>query len=255
VKFLIAVGLALLAAQVSAATAYVSDELVLGVYTEQNGQGQRLATLHSGASVETLSVNGEFTQVRLSDGTSGWVKSAYLTTQEPATVRLKQLEEELDRSRATTPALAEAAARSEMQHLKGELADKQSELDAARAALAVAQGTAAPGTSAAGPAAAGTSTSGTSTPGTSTPGTAAPGSSPPGTASSDVVPGASAADSAASRDTAVGALSKAASTLVSPMRPWVWPAAVVIALGLGFWLGYATLARRVRHKFGGIKVY
>ena len=247
-RFLIAVALALLAAQALAATAYVSDELVLGVYTEQNGQGQRLATLHSGASVETLSVNGEFTQVRLSDGTSGWVKSAYLTTQEPATVRLKQLEEELDRSRATTPALAEAAARSEMQHLKGELADKQSELDAARAALALAQGTAAPGTAA-------TAATAAAAAGISTPGTTAAGSSPPATPSSEVVPGAPAADSAASRDTAVGALSKAAGNLVSPMRPWVWPAAVLIASGLGFWLGYATLARRVRHKFGGIKVY
>ena len=39
-----------------AATAYVSDELVLGVYAEENNQGQRLATLHSGASVETLAV-------------------------------------------------------------------------------------------------------------------------------------------------------------------------------------------------------
>ena len=26
-------------------------------------------------------------------------------------------------------------------------------------------------------------------------------------------------------------------------------------LACGFWLGYATLARRVRHKFGGLKVY
>jgi hypothetical protein len=31
--------------------------------------------------------------------------------------------------------------------------------------------------------------------------------------------------------------------------------AVAIGLACGFWLGYATLARRVRHKFGGIKVY
>jgi hypothetical protein len=31
--------------------------------------------------------------------------------------------------------------------------------------------------------------------------------------------------------------------------------AVALALGLGFWLGYVTLARRVKHKFGGIKVY
>jgi hypothetical protein len=49
--------LALAAAR--AGTAYVSDELVLGVYAEQNGQGQRLATLHSGASVETLAVQDE----------------------------------------------------------------------------------------------------------------------------------------------------------------------------------------------------
>ncbi|MGB6356527.1 MAG: TIGR04211 family SH3 domain-containing protein, partial [Steroidobacteraceae bacterium] len=117
-KWLLALTLAVLAARATAATAYVSDELVLGVYSEQNNQGQRLTTLHSGASVETLQVNGDFTQVRLSDGSVGWVKSAYLTTQEPAVVRIKQLQDELDRSRATTPALAEAAARSEVEQLK-----------------------------------------------------------------------------------------------------------------------------------------
>ncbi len=122
----------LMAADAGAASAYVSDELVLGVYAQQTGQGQRLATLHSGAGVETLGVNGEFTQVRLSDGTLGWVRSTYLTTQEPAKARLKRLEEELDRSRATTPALAEAAARSELEQLRRELAAKQSALDAAR---------------------------------------------------------------------------------------------------------------------------
>ena len=124
-----AMSLTLPAALTLAATAYVSDELVLGMYAEPNGQGQRLATLHSGASVETLEVNGEFTQVRLADGSTGWVKSAYLITQVPATVKLKQLQEELDRSRATTPALAEAAARSELEQLKTELKNKQSELD------------------------------------------------------------------------------------------------------------------------------
>ncbi|MGC2030050.1 MAG: TIGR04211 family SH3 domain-containing protein, partial [Steroidobacteraceae bacterium] len=117
--------LMLWAGSVRAATAFVSDELVLGVYAEQNGQGQRLATLHSGASVDTLSVNGEYTQVRLADGTTGWVKTIYLTAVVPATVRVKQLEEELDRSRATTPALAEAAARSEALQLKRELSSTQ----------------------------------------------------------------------------------------------------------------------------------
>lgn len=200
--------LALLAGRVTAATAYVSDELVLGVYAEQNTQGQRLATLHSGASVETLSVIGEFTQVRLNDGTTGWVKSAYLTTQVPATVRVKQLEEELDRSRATTPALAEAAARSEVEQLKRELAGKQSELDAAIGAVAA-------------PAVA----PGATTPGATTPGAARPGG-------------------------VMASISAAASG-----HPWIGVLAVPVALACGFWLGYATLARRIRHKFGGIKVY
>jgi hypothetical protein len=189
-----------LPAQLLAAAAYVTDELVLGVYAEQNGQGNRLATLHSGAAVETLAVNGEYTQVRLSDGTTGWVKSAYLTSQEPATVRVKQLQEEVDRSRATTPGLAAAAARSELEQLKSELANKQSELDAARGALtapAPASGVAVTGDGAS---------------------TAAPG----------------------------GAMG----------RPWtLLLIAVLAALACGFWLGYSTLARRVRNKFGGIKVY
>jgi hypothetical protein len=199
VKGLTALALMLVAANVTAATAYVSDELVLGVYAEQNNQGQRLATLHSGANVESLSVNGDFTEVRLNDGTTGWVKSAYLTTQVPATVRVKQLEEELDRRRATTPALAEAAARSEVEQLKRELAGKQSELDDLRGAppvpAAAAAGIALPGGPMAGISAAGW------------------------------------------------------------VRSWGWGVSVLLALAAGFWLGYATLARRIKQKFGGIKVY
>ncbi len=181
--------------RVSAETAYVSDQLVLNVYTEQNQQGQRLATLHSGASVQTLSTSGDFTQVRLADGIVGWVKSSYLTTDEPAAVRLKQLQDELDRSRATTPALAEAAARSEMDQRERELADsearlkeKQAELDAALAARAPATGAAPP-----------------------------------------------------TRPHALGGV--------------LWLGTVAGAGAIGFWGGYATLARRVRRKFGGLRVY
>lgn len=176
--------------------AYVSDELVLGVYAEQNNQGQRLATLHSGSSVEALAASGEFTQVRLSDGTTGWVKSAYLTTKEPAVVRVKQLEEELDQRRATTPALAEAAARKEVERLTREL-------EQARAEVAAARDTTSP---AIGPAAA----------------APAGGSRAP----SGVITG-----------------------------PLIAAVAVALALCGGFWLGYATLARRIKRKFGGLKVY
>lgn len=191
--FLAAASLVFAVSRARAETAYVSDQLVLNVYTEQNQQGQRLATLHSGARVETLASSADYTQVRLPDGTTGWVKSSYLTTDEPAAVRLKQLQEELDRSRATTPALAEAAAKSELESRERELADrqaqladKQAELDAALATRAPVQGT-------------------------------GPRPHPPGAG--------------------------------------LWLCAAAAAAALGFWGGYATLARRVRRKFGGLKVY
>jgi hypothetical protein len=96
------------------ATAYVTDQFVLGVYSEQNQQGQRLATCTPGRASKRWRLMA-ITPRCAADGTTGWVKSTYLTTQVPATVRVKQLEEELDRMRATTPALAEAAAHSEVE--------------------------------------------------------------------------------------------------------------------------------------------
>jgi len=190
--------LALLAAQGRAATAYVSDDLVLGVYAEKNQLGPRLTTLHSGAVVEALGTSGEFTQVQLADGTSGWVKSSFLITHKPATLRVKELEDELSRARATTPELAEAAARSELEQLKGQLAAAQSELQSTREAAAAAT----------------------------------------------AIPVAPAADSPALRH--VGQFLR---------LPWVTGVGFLLALMLGFYLGYGVLARRLKKKFGGIKVY
>lgn len=190
-RTLAAAALLLMAASGRAATAYVTDELVLNVYSDQNQQGQRLATLHSGASVETLATSADYTQVRLGNGITGWVRSTFLTASVPATVRVRQLQEELDRSRATNPAMGEAAARSELDRLQHDLADKQSELDAALAARGEPR------------------------------------------------PAEGAASRGAPR--AIGA-----GTAVLAM----------VGVGaLGFWLGYATLARRIRAKFGGLKVY
>jgi uncharacterized protein YgiM (DUF1202 family) len=189
---LAAASLVFAVSRVCAETAYVSDQLVLNVYTEQNQQGQRLATLHSGARVETLATSADFTQVRLPDGTTGWVKSSYLTTDEPAAVRVKQLQEELDRSRATTPALAEAAAKSELERREHELADKQAQLADKQAELDAAR-----------------------------------------------VPGAGAAPPTQPHTLGTG----------------LWLGIAMATGALGFWGGYATLARRVRRKFGGLKVY
>jgi uncharacterized protein YneF (UPF0154 family) len=44
-------------------------------------------------------------------------------------------------------------------------------------------------------------------------------------------------------------------TAASSRRAWIEIAAAPVALIVGFCLGYATLARRIRHKYGGLKVY
>jgi hypothetical protein len=132
----------------------------------------------------------------LSDGRTGWVKSSYLMSNEPTAARVKRLEDELSRFRATTPALAEAAAHSEVESLQQQLADKDAQLQSALAAGATR---APPGTAQLAP------------------------PSPPDPPSTP--------------------------------RLWLAAAATVLALLVGFWMGYATLARRVRQKFGGIKVY
>ena len=124
--------LILLAGIGRAATAYVTDELVLGVYADSDQQGPRLAVLHSGAGVETLASSGEVTQVRLADGRTGWVKTSFLVAAEPAVVRVKQLEEQLDRLRATPPELAQAALQREVERLTSALAAANAELETAR---------------------------------------------------------------------------------------------------------------------------
>jgi SH3 domain protein len=194
-------------AAAAAGTMYVSDDLVLGVYSEPNGAGQRLATLHSGAAIESVEEPAggtEYTKVRLADGRVGWVKSSYLTTRVPAAVRVKQLEDELDRRHATTPELAAAAARSELEALKGELAAKDTELAAARAAARE---------------------------------------------------GRSAADASAADPSAVNAAGAPLARKVLIGRPLGWAAALAAALAAGFAAGYATLARRIRQKYGGLKIY
>jgi len=187
--------LALWATTGSAATAYVSDDLILGVYAEKDPQSTRLATLHSGAPLDVLATDGEFTQVRLGDGKIGWVRSSFLVTHEPATARVKELEDEISRAHAATPELAAAATSNEIEQLKADLAKAQTELQSARSVGTAAQ--------------------------------------------QDL-------NSASARL----ALGKAAMAF--------WPlglAALGVSLGLGFLLGYRFLARRVREKFGGIKVY
>lgn len=76
--------LALLPLAAIAETAYVTDNLRLGLYEAEDTSGRPFRTLESGQAMEIQLRATNTAQVQLPDGTMGWVKSAYLVTEKPA---------------------------------------------------------------------------------------------------------------------------------------------------------------------------
>lgn len=223
----LALALAFCVADAEATTSYITDDLLLGVYADEHQQGQRLATLHSGTQVDTIAVAGEYAQIQLADGRTGWVKSSFLVERKPAVVRVKELEAQLANTPGpTAPGAAgpvvDFAARAQIDQLKAQLATAKAELQAARtpAAQSAAQPVEAPRD-------------------------------------------ASAAADAEQTDAPTSTLGAAARAGRSVLRgilhffqtPLGVGFTILAALALGFWSGYAVLALRVRRRFGGIKVY
>ena len=76
--------LALLPLMAAAETAYVTDNLRLGLHQEEDTSDRAFRFLDSGQPMEILIRGGSYANVRLPDGTEGWVKSAYLVDEKPA---------------------------------------------------------------------------------------------------------------------------------------------------------------------------
>ena len=71
---------------------FVSDKLVLNVYSEPDQAGSRVATIETGDAVDELERAQSFVRIRLGDGREGWVGANYLTTDAPAAVQLRELQ-------------------------------------------------------------------------------------------------------------------------------------------------------------------
>jgi len=180
---------------------FVSDQLVLNVYEQPDQGSGRVATLETGDSVDELAREGSFIRVRLADGREGWVGSSYLTTDAPAAVRLRELQQG---QRAAVQG-AEKKAAEEIARLKKEAAGLQAELNQLKASATVDDATSEPSIS-------------------------------------QPVQDQTAQLAAVTPAEASGGF-------------WWWSLGVLLALGLGFFAGYQSLASRLRKKFGGLKVY
>ncbi len=184
---LAALGLLALSAPAAGADAlYVIEQLVVSVNSAPDGGGERVAALKSGDRVELIERTGDAVHVRLANGRDGWLRSSYLSADEPLRPRLQRSE-------------------AEVSALKADVSRLEAQLKAASGVHAA----------------------------------------PP--------PPPAAPEEAAAA--APAPLFNAAAETPAP-HVWAWAVlSTVLALGVGFALGWRMLDRSIRRKYGGLKIY
>ncbi len=141
--------LALLPIVAAAETAYITDNLRLGLHQAENTSDRAFRMLESGQQLEIISRDRNYANVQLPDGTSGYVKAAYLVDEKPAKLIVAETAAERDALAAeleeTKRAFAGPAAtieglKNEAATLTEKLAGAESEVAALQAENASIQG-------------------------------------------------------------------------------------------------------------------
>jgi len=130
--------LLLLPAAAAAETAYVTDILRLNVYGTPDFSGSATRTLVSGDGFEVLVRDRLATQIRLADGTEGYVRSAYIVDEKPARLIVAETQAEVDRLTSelrqaeeifAEPAAEISALEARISALEGDLDGRTAETD------------------------------------------------------------------------------------------------------------------------------
>ena len=114
-------------------TAYVTDNLRLGLHEAADTSDRAFRTLESGQEVDIISRDQYYANVRLPDGTVGNVKVGYLVFEKPAKLivaetqaEVERLTSELDSTRAAFAAPAETISSLEAQLAASDAMAKES---------------------------------------------------------------------------------------------------------------------------------
>jgi len=122
----------------SAETAYVTDNLRLGLHQAADTSDRAFRTLESGQELEILSRTVNYANVALPDGTRGYVKAAYLVDEKPAKLivaetlaRVERLQSELEtlRRQFATPAATISALEEETSSLTAQVESGSAEIE------------------------------------------------------------------------------------------------------------------------------
>jgi SH3 domain protein len=120
-----------------AETAYVTDNLRLGLHQAADTSDRAFRTLESGQELEIISRDRNYANVRLPDGTPGNVKVAYLVFDKPAKLIVAEvqaanetLQAELadTRSAFAAPAATIGALEQQVEDLRGSLDQRSAQL-------------------------------------------------------------------------------------------------------------------------------
>lgn len=124
--------LALVPLAVAAETAYVTDTLQLGMHQAPDTSDRPFRNLDSGQEMEVLSRTRYYANVRLPDGTTGYVKAGFLVDAKPAKLIVAETQAEVDRLTAELEETkrAFAAPAATIDTLKAEVAELRSRLEA-----------------------------------------------------------------------------------------------------------------------------
>ncbi len=122
--------LALVPLFAAAQTAYVTDTLQLGLHQASDTSDRPFRNLDSGQELEILSRTTYYANVRLPDGTLGWVKTGFLVNDKPAKLIVAETRAEADRLAGELEDLrsAFAAPAATIDALKQQVADLQARL-------------------------------------------------------------------------------------------------------------------------------
>jgi len=130
--------LALLPMVAAAETAYITDNLRLGLHQAADTSDRAFRMLDSGQELEIISRDRNYANVRLPDGAQGYVKAAYLVAEKPAKLIVEETIAERDSLIAeldeTKRAFVGPAAT--IQGLKDEVAELASKLEGADSEIA-----------------------------------------------------------------------------------------------------------------------
>jgi len=231
---------------VHAETQYVIEQLVVNVNSAPDASGQRVATIKSGEAVEVLDKQGDQIHVHLPNGTEGWVRKSYLSLEEPLQHRLNERNAEVEKLK------------QDVARLEGQLAAARGDGHGGKPATTASNG--APADAARTNTGAGSSASAARarSGGTVTP-TEPTATSPAAAAAAQSSAGdtSTAETNSGTPDTANGEPAYFMTPPDTPARPvWHWALLTfVIALGLVFVLGWQVLDRRIRKKYGGLRIY